>query len=206
MIKVLLADPHPITRYGIKSHLYNSQKKFTIVDEISHGKELLPSLKLNNPCVVLLELKMPGISGFQVLKNITKNFPKTKVIVFSSFPHELYAHHCINSGACGYIHKTAEIENFSKKILSFIEDEVSYPKNASFTTIKDGTKKSVYRLLSARETEVLKYLLDGKRNKDIALKLNINEKTVSTYKTRLLNKLSVKNIPELILHINSLTN
>lgn len=206
MIKVLLADPHPITRYGIKSHLYNSQKKFTIIDEVSHGKELLPALKQNDPCVLLLELKMPGISGFQVLKNITKKFPDTKVIVFSSFPDELYAQHCINSGACGYIHKTVGIENFLEKILSFIEEEVSSSKNASSTTTKDGTKQSVYKLLSARETEVLKYLLDGKRNKDIALELNINEKTVSTYKTRLLNKLSVKNIPELILHINSLTN
>jgi len=207
MTKILIADHHPIVRHGIHSFLCSDNSSYSIIGEVTHGDELISALKQKNPCLLLLEINMPGIDGFQILKDIKNKFPKTKIVVFSSFPDKLYAHHCINSGARGYINKTTASEEFRDIISSIMTGKIfSHPslKIKKQDTGGNQQKKSLLQKLSSRETEVLHLLVAGKRNKDIAIGLNINEKTVSTYKSRLLKKLKVKNVAELITHVSAI--
>lgn len=201
MKKVVIAEHHPVTRKGI-SVLLNGTKEYKIVGKVSRGSELLKCLEKERPDILILELDIPEINGFHALRSIRDEFPKTRIAIFSSHPEEIYALRSIKSGAAGYISKTSSKEVFLQAIKRialggiFLNDELA----AAFNTksVNDNTIVGRYKKLSAREIEVLNLLSNGKRNKDIATLLEINEKTVSTYKTRLLKKLKVTSLAELI--------
>lgn len=201
MKKVVIADHHPLTRHGIVQ-LLQSDTRYKVVGEVSQGSDLLPVLEKERPEILILELNLPEITGFHALRSIRDEFPKTKVVIFSSHPEGIYGLRSIKSGAKGYIPKTTSPEVFMLALHNiaageiFINDEVAEAGNAH--KINDNSIEGRYRKLSTREIEVLNLLSSGKRNKDIAQLLEINEKTVSTYKTRLLKKLNVNSLAELI--------
>ncbi|QQX75381.1 MULTISPECIES: response regulator [Aequorivita] len=201
MKKVVIADHHPVTRKGA-SILLDSTNEYTIVGKVARGSELLKCLEEERPDILILELNIPEINGFHALRSIREEFPKTRIAIFSSHPEEIYALRSIKSGAAGYISKTSSSEEFLQAIKRialggiYLNDELT----AAFSnhSVNDNTIVGRYKKLSAREIEVLNLLSNGKRNKDIASLLEINEKTVSTYKTRLLKKLNVTSLAELI--------
>ncbi len=201
MKKIIIADHHPVTRKGIACMLKKNDN-FTIVGKASNGEELYESLQNNTPDILIMEIDMPNISGINALRNIKIEFPQVRVLIFSCHPEEIYALRSIKSGAAGYVPKTAGTKVFMnalKKIAKggiFLNEELT----ATFTSRNVGETSAIsrYKKLSSREIEVLNLLSSGKRNKDIANALDINEKTVSTYKTRLLKKLKVDNLADLI--------
>ncbi len=201
MKKVVIADHHPITRKGI-TVLLNSTTDYTIVGKVARGSELLRCLEKERPDILILELDIPEINGFHALRSIREEFPKTRIAIFSSHPEEIYALRSIKSGAAGYIPKTSSKEVFLQAIKRiamggvFLNEEIAAALNNK--AVNDNTIVGRYKKLSAREIEVLNLLSNGKRNKDIATLLEINEKTVSTYKTRLLKKLNVTSLADLI--------
>lgn len=201
MKKIVIADHHPVTRKGA-SVLLDSTKEYSIVGKVSRGSELLKCLDEERPDILILELNIPEINGFHALRSIREEFPKTRIAIFSSHPEEIYALRSIKSGAAGYIPKTSTPEVFLQAIKRiamggvFLNDELAAAFNSH--SVNDNTMVGRYKKLSAREIEVLNLLSNGKRNKDIASLLEINEKTVSTYKTRLLKKLNVTSLAELI--------
>lgn len=201
MKKVVIADHHPVTRKGI-SVLLNATNEYTIVGKVAIGSDLLKCLEKERPDILILELDIPEINGFHALRSIREEFPKTRIAIFSSHPEEIYALRSIKSGAAGYISKTASKEVFLQAIKRislggiFLNDQLTAAMNSK--SVNDNTIVGRYKKLSAREIEVLNLLSNGKRNKDIATLLEINEKTVSTYKTRLLKKLNVTSLAELI--------
>ncbi len=201
MKKVAIADHHPITKKGVEV-LLNSTNEYSIVGRVSRGSELLKCLEKDRPDILILELDMPEINGFHALRSIREEFPRTRIAIFSSHPEEIYALRSIKSGAAGYIPKTSSESVFLQaiKLIAnggvFLNEELT----AAFgnKSVNDNSIMDRYRKLSAREIEVLNLLSNGKRNKDIASLLEINEKTVSTYKTRLLKKLKVTSLAELL--------
>ena len=201
MKKVAIADHHPITKKGVEV-LLNSTNEYSIVCRVSKGSELLKCLEKDRPDILILELDMPEINGFHALRSIREEFPRTRIAIFSSHPEEIYALRSIKSGAAGYIPKTSSESVFLQaiKLIAnggvFLNEELT----AAFgnKSVNDNSIMDRYRKLSAREIEVLNLLSNGKRNKDIASLLEINEKTVSTYKTRLLKKLKVTSLAELL--------
>lgn len=206
MKKIVIADPHPITRRGVKELLKDS-KSFKVIGEASNGNELLKILAKKKPTVLILELDMPRVIGFKIFKEILKALPKLNIVVFSSFPEEIYAIHSIKTGAKGYIPKTASADQFLKALNTIISGGIYLSKEIKDAPTKPLNATSIknrYNQLSTREIEVLGLLVAGKRNKDIATLLGINEKTVSTYKSRLLKKLNIKNLAELISHSRAL--
>ncbi|CAM3285014.1 response regulator [Aequorivita lipolytica] len=201
MKKIVIADHHPVTREGA-SVLLDSTNEYSIVGKVSRGSELLRCLEKERPDILILELNIPEINGFHALRSIRDEFPKMRIAIFSSHPEEIYALRSIKSGAAGYIPKTSSSEVFLQAIKRialggvFLNDELAAAFNSR--SVNDNTIVGRYKKLSAREIEVLNLLSNGKRNKDIASLLEINEKTVSTYKTRLLKKLNVTSLAELI--------
>lgn len=201
MKKIVIADNHPVTRKGI-SVLLDKTTEYTIVGKVAKGSELLKCLEKERPDILILELDIPEINGFHALRSIREEFPKTRIAIFSSHPEEIYALRSIKSGAAGYISKTSSKKLFLQAIKRialggiYLNEELSATLNSK--SVNDNTIGGRYKKLSTREIEVLNLLSNGKRNKDIATLLEINEKTVSTYKTRLLKKLNVTSLADLI--------
>lgn len=201
MKKIIIADHHPVTRKGIACMLKKS-KDYTIVGKVNNGDELFKNLKDADPDILIMEIDMPQINGINVLRTIKTEYPQTRVLIFSTHPEEIYALRSIKSGAAGYVPKTASTKVFLKALKQiakggiFLNEELT----STFTSRNVGESSAIsrYKKLSSREIEVLNLLSSGKRNKDIANALDINEKTVSTYKTRLLKKLKVDNLADLI--------
>lgn len=201
MKKIVIADHHPVTRKGITCMLKKS-KDFAIVGKVNNGEELFKNLKEVSPDILIMEIDMPQINGINVLRTIKTEYPQTRVLIFSTHPEEIYALRSIKSGAAGYVPKTASTKVFLKALKRiakggiFLNEELT----STFTSRNVGESSAIsrYKKLSSREIEVLNLLSSGKRNKDIANALDINEKTVSTYKTRLLKKLKVDNLADLI--------
>lgn len=201
MSTVLIADHHPITREGIAS-LFSKNEGIEILGNVTSGTELFKFLKNKIPDVLIVEIDLPQINGITALRTIKTEFPGTKILVFSCHPEEMYALSSIKAGAAGYLSKTVSTEVLQQAIQQVARGGIYLNKDIT-DKINSGISQSSsliskYKRLSTRETEVLNMLSTGKRNKDIADALNINEKTVSTYKTRLLKKLKVDNLADLI--------
>lgn len=200
MIKVLIADNHPIVRMGIK-YVLDAASGFEVIDDVSSTTELFEKLEVVTPDVVILEMDIPEINGIAALRKMKQDFPDVKVLIYSGQSEDVYALSTIRAGAYGYLSKVADIDYIitaTRKVSEgnmFITNEL-----AQRLAFDEGTQKPrrFFRKLSSREVEVLKLLASGKRNKDVALGLNLNEKTVSTYKARLMKKLNVDNLVDLL--------
>lgn len=201
MKNIVIADHHPVTRKGIQCMLKKNDN-YNIIGKANNGEELFRNLETLKPDILIMEIDMPQINGINALRSIKAEYPNTRVMIFSTHPEEIYALRSIKSGAAGYVPKTASSKVFMNALKQiakggiFLNEELT----STFTSRNVGEASAIsrYKKLSSREIEVLNLLSSGKRNKDIANALNINEKTVSTYKTRLLKKLKVDNLADLI--------
>jgi DNA-binding NarL/FixJ family response regulator len=201
MSSVLVADHHPITREGITALMSNNED-VEVIGHVTTGNDLFKFLKHQIPDLLIMEIDLPQINGITALRTLKAEYSGLKILVLSCHPEEMYALSAIKSGASGYISKTVSTEILRKAIIQVIRGGIYLNKDIT-EKLNSGVLKSnglisKFKKLSTRETEVLNLLSTGKRNKDIAEALTINEKTVSTYKTRLLKKLKVDNVADLI--------
>lgn len=201
MSSILIADHHPITREGIIS-LLKDNNELNVIGSVSSGNDLFKFLKNTIPDVLVMEIDLPEINGISALRTIKTQYPGTKMLVFTCHPEEMYALSAIKAGASGYLSKTVSTDSLQQAIQQVARGGIYLNKNIT-DKINTGFAQSnsliaKFKKLSTREAEVLNMLAGGKRNKDIADALDINEKTVSTYKTRLLQKLKVDNLADLI--------
>ena len=200
MIKLLIADHHPIIRKGLEL-LFSASSNIQIVASLDDGEAIIDFVKKNPVDIILTEIDLPKLNGLTVLRILKNDFPEIKTIIFSGQPEEVYAINSIKAGASGYISKTVNIITINEAILkvndggTYLSDEISKQLKLGKRVNKTG---SYYKKLSTRETEVLKLLCVGKKNKEVAKELNVNEKTISTYKARLMRKLKVTNLVDLV--------
>ncbi|MEH6406280.1 MAG: response regulator transcription factor [Leeuwenhoekiella sp.] len=200
MINIAIADHHPIIKEGLRQIL--GEDEYSIINEITDGEELVNKLAPHVPDLLILEIDLPNLLGLSAIKKLRKEFLGIKILIYSIHPEEMYALSSIKAGAMGYVGKTSSVDVVKKAIVQvskggiYLNDDLS--KMLSNTHTSTANLAYRYKKLSTREIEVLNLLSAGKRNKDIAETLSINEKTVSTYKTRLLKKLDAKSLAELI--------
>lgn len=200
MIKVLIADSHPVVRLGIKQVL-ESSSDIEIIADVSSTEELFETLKTVTPDVVILEMDIPEINGIAALRKLKLEFPDIRTLMFSGQSEDVYALSTIRAGAYGYLSKTADLDYIISAVKKVSEGNMFITNElAQRLAFDEGTQKPrrFFRKLSSREVEVLKLLASGKRNKEVAEGLNLNEKTVSTYKARLMKKLNVDNLVDLL--------
>ena len=199
--RLIIADHHPIIRKGI-SCLLRKSDEFEIVGKAQNMDELNSVLEQSRADILIMELELPQLNGVSTLRYIKKEYPKLRILIFSHLAEEIYALRCIKTGAAGFLSKSASSKVLLKALKRLAKGGIYLNEelNSSFSQRSVGESSAInrYKKLSTREIEVLNMLSSGKRNKDIAEALDINEKTVSTYKTRLLTKLKVENIADLI--------
>ena len=200
MVKILIVDGHPIVRKGLELFL-NSHPNYTVIGALNSGIEIFDFVKRNAIDVIISEVDLPELNGITALRAIKKENKDIKVLMFSHQPEEIYALSTLKAGASGYLSKSASIDKIVDAIDAIIAGENYLSEKMDKHHKFEDTRKNRTRLfkrLSTREVEVLKLLSIGRKNKEVAKELEINEKTVSTYKARLFKKLNVNNIVDLI--------
>ena len=200
MIRVTLVDDHPIVRRGLKETL-TAEADIVVVGEAARSEEVMAALTAH-PCdVVLLDISLPGRGGLDVLKDIRRGFPDVRVLVVSTHDESQYAVRAMRAGAAGYLTKTSPPEELVRAVRQlmrtgrYISEEVGAAL-AQFA--QDDRPGPPHERLSDREHEVLRLLTAGKTISEIADGLSLSVKTVSTYRSRLVEKLGVRTTSELV--------
>lgn len=200
MINVCVADNFPVVHFGVKSY-FKEHQEIDIVSNIGNFDMVTEALKNKKIDVLVIDLELEGLKGVADLKIIVRDFPGTKILLFSALNEQVYASNAIKSGICGYVHKSEKLETLGNNIVKvhqgfiILSDELKEKLAINSKHIKSD---KLHRKLSSREIEVLRHLSDGKKNNEISKLLDLNEKTISTYKLRLLQKLSVTNLVDLV--------
>jgi len=201
MVRITLCDDHQIVRKGIRQIL-EERPDFKVVSEVSNGEQLLKELRLIKPDVMLLDIGLPGRSGLEMLKQIHLLYPNIKVLVLSMYPEEQYAIRTIKAGAAGYLHKDSPPDVLYAAITTiagggkYVSAAIT---NLLFNEIISSESKvsPLHKTLSDREFEVLLKLGKGEKVGEIAQSMTLSVKTVSTYKTRIFEKLAIHNVAEI---------
>jgi len=191
MINTFLADDHAVIRKGLQLFI-NTDQELSLVGEAVDGEDLFAKLPSSDVDVLLLDIDMPKTNGITALRALAEEFPHVKVLILSMHPEEIYGLTARKLGAKGYLSKDSN----PAEIIAAIKEVYAGQEKFNEEIYKKGAISTVK--LSKRESEVLKLISTGKSNKEISQDLGISDKTVSTYKLRLLKKLGAKNVVDLI--------
>lgn len=197
-IRILIADDHPLIREGIKSIIKN-YPNYKIIREVDNGLDVVNELKKNKYDIMLLDISLPKKNGFEILEYIKRNKINIKTIIVSIYKDREYIIKSFELGALGYITKDLFGEELIKAI-NYVNNGKKYIpiEVAEELTKSIYDKDTIKNKLSNREFDVLILIAKGKTLKEISSVLKISEKTVSTYRYRILKKLNLKNNAEII--------
>jgi two-component system, NarL family, response regulator DegU len=202
-IKIILADDHSIVRNGIKSTLHDA-KNIKIIGEASNGLEAIDAVKKLQPDVVVMDITMPEMNGIDATAQITKKYPSTKCLVLSMHDNEDYVFKSIEAGALGYIMKDTSKEEFIKAIETVAKGEKYFSTSISnilvtgyLHKVKNPQEENESNL-TKREKGILKLIVKGSNNREIADQLDISIRTIETHRANIMKKLHVKNAVELV--------
>lgn len=193
MIRVLIADDHTVVRQGLKQIL-SDDPQLSVVGEAADGNEVLTALETLSVDALVLDITMPGRNGLDVLKEVKRKRPTLPVLVLSMHPEDQFAIRILRAGAAGYITKESapeELVGALRKVCSggkYVSPQLA-EKLAVF--IEDETTRPPHEKLSDREFEVLRMLALGKTVTEVAEELLLSVKTVSTYRSRVLEKMKM---------------
>jgi two-component system invasion response regulator UvrY len=199
MLKILIADDHAIVRQGLKQ-IVTETGDMTVAGEASNGQELLSKIKEGEYDVVVLDITMPVIDGMDVLRQLRSERPRLPVLMLSIHPEEQYALRALRAGASGYLTKESapdelvvairKVSSGGKYISASLAEKLAFE-------LEVGRDQALHETLSDREYQVLCLIASGKTVMEIAQELSLSEKTVSTYRSRILEKMNMKNNAEL---------
>jgi two-component system, NarL family, nitrate/nitrite response regulator NarL len=206
ILRVVLADDHVFVRDGIKSLLEN-EVNIEVVGEATDGLEALKKIDSLNPDMLILDIRMPNLTGIEVVENLRTHNKSLKIVMLSMHESEEYVLKSIKAGADGYLLKGSSKEEFLKAIHTVASGGKYFSGDISSILINQLSnsnaiiepKKNIEEelLITKREKEILLLLLAGKGNKEIADTLDISKRTAEVHRFNLMKKLKVKNLMEL---------
>ncbi|WP_285960220.1 response regulator transcription factor [Pseudomonas tohonis] len=197
MSKILLIDNQPMIRFATRVLL--EREGYDIVGETENGVEGLSLARSLRPDLVILDIAVPKLDGMEVLTRLAAMDVNLKLLVLTSLPAALYANRCLQAGATGYLSKQEQAVSLIAATKSVLSGYSLFPSTVHLPVPSQaGEDTQLLDSLSDRELAVLQNLANGKNNKEIAEQLFISHKTVSTYKSRLMDKLKTRNLVDLI--------
>lgn len=201
-MRILIVDDHAIVREGLK-HILSRMPECGRVGEARDGIEALRLIRESRWDVVLLDISMPGKSGLDVLKRVRQENPKLPVLVLSIFPEDQYAIRVLRAGASGYLTKDSAPEQLIAAVRQALAGG-KYISPAVASRLVNGlageSSAALHESLSDREFQILRLIASGNTVSEIAAQLNLSVKTVSSYRTRLLDKLQLKNNAQIMVY------
>lgn len=201
-LRVLLVDDHEVVRLGIKA-LLNQSKNFEIVGEASNAKESIELTAEILPDIVLMDIRLPGMSGIEACEEITQNFKSVKVVMLTSYAEDDMLFAAIRAGASGYLLKQIRSEDLIRSLNSVARGDAALldplVTQRVFQEVRRAVKEeeaSAFAVLSQQEKHVLILVSEGKTNREIAKSLFLGEGTVRNYVSSILSKLGTSNRAE----------
>ena len=195
MTRIVLADDHKIVRDGLK-RILAATPDLQVAGEAADGDELLRLVKANDYDVAVLDMSMPGLSGVALVKRLKSEKPRLRLLVLSMHGESQYAARVLKAGAAGYLNKDSAAEQLVNAIRKVAAGGVHIGEAAAASLV--AAEKAPHEALSDREFEVLRLLVDGLGPTEIGERLHLSVKTVSTHKTRILEKLKLGSTAELV--------
>jgi DNA-binding NarL/FixJ family response regulator len=202
-IRVILADDHPIVRLGIRAEL-EKIPGLEVIKEASDGRQALELVEELRPDVVVMDISMPGLNGLEATERITKTYPDVRVIILSRHQDEGYYWRAVRNGASGYVLKKAAIVELAEAVRRAVGGEIYLSKEISAKMIRKFPAQHVVHArgpleqLSERQREVLQLIAEGQTTKAIALILKVSAKTVEYHRAKLMERLNIHDIPNLV--------
>jgi two-component system invasion response regulator UvrY len=199
MIRILIADDHAIVREGLKQ-IVQQTSDILVVDEASNAAETLEKVRKHRLDLLLLDISMPGRSGLDVLLEVKRDYPNLPVLILSLHPEDQYALRMLKAGASGYVTKESASEQLIQAIRKVADGGryMSMPlaEKLVFGMVEEHGS-APHEVLSNREFQVFRMLAYGKTVKEIADELSLSVKTISTNRTRLMDKMGFRNNAEM---------
>jgi two-component system invasion response regulator UvrY len=194
MIKALIADDHPIMREGLKLFLICNMD--IEVEEVASGYEAIEYVRShpNDLDIVILDISMPGMDGLETLRVLKESFPELPVLILSAYSEDQYALRALRSGANGYLMKTSATEELVEAVQRIVDGGTYLSPSIAHrvTSQLRGEELLPHHILSEREFEVMRKIASGKTLTQISRELNLSIKTVSTYRSRILEKMKLR--------------
>ncbi len=199
MLKILIADDHPVYRRGLRQ-IITDASGMVVTDEATNGRDVLGKVRAADYDVVLLDIKMPVMNGMDVLTQLKNERPKLPVLMLSMHPEEQYAVRALRAGASGYLTKESapdelivairKVSTGGKYVSTSLAERLAFE-------LQERGEQPLYKTLSDREYQVMCMIASGKTVAEIAIELSLSVKTISTYRSRILEKMKMKNNAEL---------
>jgi DNA-binding NarL/FixJ family response regulator len=203
-IRILLADDHRVVLDGL-GLLLESRPEITVVGKAAHGREAVQKARELRPDIVIMDIAMPELNGIEAMVKIRERQPSVRVIILSMHKTSEHIHRALKAGASGYllkeatgtelldaVHAVSEGHVYmSRMIADFVMDEYS-------SHLRQGLSENGIERLSFREREILQLVAEGKSSAEIARIVSLSPKTVETYRSRLMKKLGITNLPDLM--------
>jgi DNA-binding NarL/FixJ family response regulator len=202
-LRVFLADDHTVVREGLKA-LINAQPDMHVVGEADNGRDAWRLAKELGPDVVVMDVSMPEMSGAQATELLRRDCPRVKVLALTVYEDRAYLRQMLEAGASGYVLKRAAMEELAHAVRtvaaggSYLDPTLAGKVISGYLNQAPAGGKAAGTDLSERESQVLRLIAWGYSNKEIGWKLNINVKTVDTYKLRLMEKLDLRSRTDIV--------
>ncbi|HLI82774.1 MAG TPA: response regulator transcription factor [Bryobacteraceae bacterium] len=206
MIRVLLADDHTLIRAGLRM-VVAAEPDLTVVGEAGDGREAVALARNLKPDVAVLDIGMPGLNGIEAARQIRAALPETQIVMLSMHSDEGYVLRALKAGAKAYLLKDSAEADLARAIRAAAAGKSFFSPAVGKVLLEDymrvmqrsGAEDS-YEILSAREREILQLVAEGHSSKEIAGMLHLSVYTVETHRARVMQKLNLRGIPELILY------
>ncbi len=205
-IRVLLADDHKLIRAGLRL-VVDQQPDLSVVGEADDGRQAVELAKSLKPNVVVMDIGMPNLNGIEAARQIRGIDPDASVVMLSMHSDEGYVLRALSAGARAYLLKDSATTDLVQAIRAVVEGKSFFSPAVSKVLLQDYIRKlqrsgaeDSYDLLSPREREVLQLVAEGKSNKEVASLLHLSVYTVETHRAKIMQKLNLKGVPELILY------
>ncbi len=203
-IRVLIVDDHHLVRSGLVA-LLDSERDIEIVGEAADGMEAIEKVKAVSPNVVLMDISMPKMDGFDATAKIAQMDPAPRILVLTQYDHEEYIKRIVHAGATGYLLKSSVADDLRKAVRAVARGEQFFTPTVSKIMVesylRDATGQLTTRsaiVLTNREREILELIVDGHTNQVIAKKLHISVRTVEFHRANIIEKIGVRDTAGLV--------
>jgi DNA-binding NarL/FixJ family response regulator len=197
MIRVLVVDDHPVVRHGLMAML-RWEQDIELVGDAADGAEAVRLILEQKPDVVLLDLRLPQLSGIEVMRRVRPKVPETRFLVLTTYDTDEYIGPALAAGAQGYLLKDAEPDDLTRAIRALMRGGAALEPKVAARVLGHLSEEEASEGLSERELEVLRLLPSGSSNKAIAVQLGLSENTVKTHLSHIFAKLGVQSRAEAV--------
>lgn len=204
MIRLLIIDDHEMVREGLKAML-TAEADFEIVGEAANAEQAYELIARSHPDVILLDIRLPGVSGIEVCRSVTERYPETAVIILTTFSDDTLVAQCIQAGARGFIVKDIERFDLKRSIRAVARGEAAIDPKAAVAVLAQLRRAPQVsdepspEPLSPQQLVILRLIAQGLSSREIATQLYLSENTVKGYVQEMLHRLGVKNRTEAVM-------